>query len=106
MPTDYRVGKKWRTRFNVTNPKFGEFRVTFDIRIAARERVTVPAGTFDCYRLESLGQSEGAQTVRQEVTTWLAPDKCRRGIARNEIRRNQYQIIVAERQELVAFSQA
>jgi hypothetical protein len=106
VPTEYRVGKKWRTRFQVTHPKFGLFNTTFDIRIAARERITVPAGTFDCYRLESLGQSEGAQTVRLEVTTWLAPDKCRRAIARNELRRNQYTIIVAERSELVSFTQA
>jgi hypothetical protein len=105
-PTDYRVGKRWRTRFNVTHPKFGEFRTTFDLRIAARERIAVPAGSFDCYRLEALGQSEGAQTIRLEVTTWMAPDRCRRVVARNEIRRNQYQIIVAERQELVSFSQA
>ncbi|MEA3193084.1 MAG: hypothetical protein QOD26_1417 [Betaproteobacteria bacterium] len=105
-PTEYRVGKKWRTRFNVTHPRFGEFRNTFDIRIVARERITVPAGTFDCYRMETTGQSEGQQTVRFEATTWMAPDRCRRGIARNEIRRNQYQIIVAERQELVAFQQS
>ncbi|HUQ26305.1 MAG TPA: caspase family protein [Burkholderiales bacterium] len=106
VPTEYRVGKKWRTRFQVTHPRFGLFNTTFDIRIAARERLTVPAGTFDCYRLDALGQSEGAQTIRLEVTTWMAPDKCRRAIARNEIRRNQYQIILAERQELVAFNQA
>jgi uncharacterized caspase-like protein len=104
VPTEFKVGKKWRTRFNVTHPKFGEFRTTFDIRIAARERVTVPAGTFECYRLEGLGQSEGAQTIRLEVTTWMAPDRCRRPIARNEIRRNQHVLIVAERQELVSFT--
>ena len=106
VPTEYRVGKRWRTRFNVTHPRFGEFRNTFDIRIAARERITVPAGTFDCYRLEAIGLSEGVQALRFEVTGWMAPDRCRRGIARNEIRRNQYQIIHAERQELVAFTQA
>jgi uncharacterized caspase-like protein len=105
VPTEYRVGKKWRTRFQVVHPKFGLFKTTFDIRIAARERLTVPAGTFDCYRLDALGQSEGAQTIRLEVTTWMAPDKCRRAIARNEIRRNQYTTILAERQELVAFTQ-
>jgi hypothetical protein len=106
VPTEYRVGKRWRTRFNVTHPRFGEFRNTFDIRIAARERITVPAGTFDCYRLEAIGLSEGAQALRFEVTGWMAPDKCRRGIARNEIRRNQYTIIHAERSELVSFTQA
>ena len=104
-PTEFRVGKKWRTRFQVTHPKFGLFNTTFDIRIVGRERVTVPAGTFDCYRIEGLGQSEGAQTVRLEITNWMAPDRCRRLIARNEIRRNQYIIIVAERSELVAFAQ-
>src|SRR6185436_10793285 len=42
LPTEYRVGKRWRTRYNVSNPRFGDFRTTFDLRIAARERVTVP----------------------------------------------------------------
>jgi hypothetical protein len=106
VPTEYRIGKKWRARFNVTHPRFGDFKTTFDLRIAAREQVTVPAGTFECYRIESLGQAEGNTGIlRFEVTQWLAPDRCRRPIARNEIRRNQYQIITAERSELVSFTQ-
>jgi uncharacterized caspase-like protein len=106
VPTEYKLGKKWRTRFDVTHPRFGDFRTTFDIQIVRRESVTVPAGTFDCYRIEALGQSEGNRgIVRIENTIWIAPDKCRRPVARNEIRRNQFTIIQAERQELAAFTQ-
>jgi hypothetical protein len=106
VPTEYKVGKKWRSRYNVTHPKFGEFKTTTEIRITGRERVSVPAGAFDCYRLDALAQADGATgTLRFEVTTWMAPDKCRLLIARNEIRRNQYTIVFAERQELASFSQ-
>jgi len=106
IPTEYRVGKRWRTRYNVSTPRFGDFRTTFDLRISARERVTVPAGTFDAYRVDAIGVSEGAQLSRHEITFWIAPDRCRRGIARNEIRRNQYTILLAERSELASFTQA
>jgi uncharacterized caspase-like protein len=107
VPTEYRVGKKWRTRFRVTHPRFGDFNNTFDLRIVARERVTIPAGTFECYKVEALGQVEGTTGVQRfEITNWMAPDKCRRTIARNEIRRNQYTITFAERQELISFIQA
>jgi uncharacterized caspase-like protein len=105
VPTEFRVGKRWSTRFDVTHPKFGEFTNRFSMRIVARERITVPAGTFDAYRIEAEGSTSGAAALRFEVTTWMAPDKCRRVIARNELRRNQYTIIVAERQELLSFTQ-
>lgn len=108
LPTEYKVGKKWRSRYNVTHPTNGEFKVVNDIKIAGRERVTVPAGTFDCYRLELVARSEGRgrfAVAEFEIVIWMAPDICRRAIARNEIRRAGPGMIFAERQELVSFTQ-
>ena len=67
--------------------------------------MTVPAGTFDAYRVDAIGVSEGVNASRHEITLWIAPDKCRRPIVRNEIRRNQYTLLLAERSELVSFRQ-
>jgi hypothetical protein len=108
VPTEYKVGKKYSARYNVMHPQFGEFKTTSDMRIGARERVTVPAGSFDCYRLDVIARSEGRgrfAVVEFEIIHWMAPDVCRRPVARNEIRRSGPGIVFAERQELVSFTQ-
>ena len=71
-PVDYAwpltVGKAWRSVHTVTVYATGlKTPVTMDYKVVAFEKVTVPAGSFNAYRIEwvtSQGESE---------TRWVAP---------------------------------
>ena len=109
VPLDYSVGKRWSTRFNTEHPQFGLFEVEVDLRIAARERITVPAGTFDTFRIEAVGGASGGPgLVQMKITTWMAPSQVRRPIAREELRTagGGRKVINAERLELTAYRQS
>jgi hypothetical protein len=79
----------------------------FNMRIVAKERVSVPAGTFDAFRLEVRGDvNQAVGFIGIEVTAWYAPEKVRRYVARHELRRFNGREVFAERQELARFTQS
>jgi hypothetical protein len=87
-PLDYVVGKQWVTQYRITTPKGGTGRNEMALRIIGREPVTVPAGTFNAFRIEGRGVFE-EESGRVEVTTltkWVAPDRLRREVAVEETR--------------------
>ncbi len=118
FPVEYAIGKRWITRNKVT---FGQIETDFETeyRVVARESVTVPAGTFDCYKVE--GRAEGLSTgrgrlgagfaqVRGEQTYWMAPAQVRRPIIweqKREVARGGSSPFVAHwtRHELLLFKQ-
>ncbi len=123
QPLEYSVGKKWSTRYSMKNEDKGvAAQAEFHFRIAGREKVTVPAGTFDCFVIEGDGWSTTTQgfQMRLGLKRWMAPDKCRRPIVIEQFRQHEGrvgqgsrgnlgkagQFAVNERQELVAFSQS
>ena len=61
-----------------------------DYRIAAREKITVPAGTFDCFRLEGIGynRTQAHDPVEVRLTFWRSPE-IRRPVAWEEVRTNR-----------------
>ncbi len=85
------------------------------IRIVAKERISVPAGAFDCFRIEGKGVSRPylppSWNTQFWFRSWLAPDRCR-GVIKNETNRTSYSpsgaISVPEnnRRELESFKQA
>ena len=83
LPTEYAIGKQWATRFRVFNARNAEDESEYRFRVAAKESVTAPAGTFDCYRVEGRGESRavaGSATTALMFNYWMAPDRCRRYI--------------------------
>jgi hypothetical protein len=87
-PLEYFVGKQWTTQFRITTPKGATGRNELDLRIVGREPVTVPAGTFNAFRIEGHGLFE-VDDGRREVTTlvkWVAPDRLRGEIKMEETR--------------------
>jgi hypothetical protein len=71
-PIDYAwpltVGKAWRSVNTVTVHATGQKTpVTTDFKVSAFEKVTVPAGTFNAYRIEWVS-SQGERETR-----WVAP---------------------------------
>ncbi|MBK8064211.1 MAG: hypothetical protein IPK29_09280 [Betaproteobacteria bacterium] len=74
--------------------------------MVARESVSVPAGTFDCYKVEGEGGIHGVP-VRLRFTHWMAPDKCRRPIVSEQFRqRGANRVMQSDRIELVEFRES
>jgi len=76
---EYSIGKKWTTRYRFAK-QTGENRdVVVDFKVVAREMITVPAGTFDAFKVEGTGfnMEQGAYL---QYTYWIAPDKVRQPI--------------------------
>ena len=107
IPLEFAVGRRWTTRFKLTHPRFGPGQVEIDMRIVARETVTVSAGTFDTFRIEGHGWSTGSWGSTQVTRiAWLAPDRVRRWIASEDLRAAGSKVIASEREELVAYKQS
>ena len=100
FPAEYALGKRWVTRYEVfgggpprkagpgkRNPGAGfggeddaRNEVRIEYKVAAREQVTVPAGTFDTFRVEGSGYEVKHGTIRR-FTYWMAPERVRKFIA-------------------------
>lgn len=70
-PAELQVGKKWTAAFSqeVDNKISLAY---YDLQIVRREKVTVPAGEFDAFRVEGLGWNKSFGT-KLETTYWLVP---------------------------------
>jgi uncharacterized caspase-like protein len=70
-PVELQVGRKWTTRYRIS----GSGKVTEayrDYRVVGRERVRVPAGEFEAFRLEAEGWLLTTGT-RLAIRTWVVP---------------------------------
>ena len=108
VPVDFSVGKRWSTRFINMKTKAGlDTVVDLDLRIADRETVTVPAGTFNAFRIEAKGWRTGSGVNELwDLKTWYAPDRVRRPVAWEWLNRNRSGTFVStNRHELTAFKQ-
>jgi hypothetical protein len=78
---DYQVGKKWTTR-SILTPRGGSPQwVELQGRVVARETITVPAGSFDTYKMEM--EQVAQDGTRLKITYWGQPDW---GVAVKQIR--------------------
>ncbi len=102
--TEYSVGRKWSTRFPANTPR-GSATVEYDLHVVGRETITVPAGTFDCFRVEASGWTlEVSQQNR--LTYWVAPGKVPRVVAMENLWRRGSRIVRSDRDELVSYTPA
>ena len=108
LPLEYAIGRQWHSRFMVSSRGGGANVVSeLDSRIVARESVTVPAGTFNAFRIESAGLNTfGNEITESRIKRWMAPEQSRRPIAYEEILKAGSKLVIAERWELVSFKQA
>jgi len=111
-PSEFAVGRRWSTRFRVIPPKGGDSTVDLDLRIVDRERVIVPAGTFNAFRVEARGWQSGMSaggrdlSIRWDWKTWYAPDDVRLPVAFEWFNRHvSGKILRATRNEMVSFEQ-
>jgi hypothetical protein len=102
-PVEIYVGKKWRAAF-IRKDRFGPSNAYYDIQIVRREKIVVPAGEFDTFRLESQGWNT-THGARLEVSIWLVPG-LNYAVRREWItRNNRGQFTNTERHELVSLRQ-
>jgi len=102
-PAEFQVGKKWTAAF--INSKNGlAHTIYFDLQIARREKIVVPAGSFDAFRIEGQGWN---RTVgkRLEMILWLVPGL--NFLVRHEklFRGRKGRLTETERHELVSLRQ-
>ena len=73
------IGKSWTYANQVeTKTDQGDWRMDANVTVAAYEKVTVPAGRFDAYRIEAKGKwgqqgAAGAGAMEFTETSWYAP---------------------------------
>lgn len=112
LPLEFAVGRKWNSRFTVATQS-GTSNLEFEFRIVRREKVTVPAGTFDCFVIKGDGSdwtSRGAWNDNRH-TRWMAPDKVRQPVVQEVVRkhfpkRGPATVHQSERIELTSFKQS
>ncbi|MES2511702.1 MAG: caspase family protein [Pseudomonadota bacterium] len=103
MPVEFQVGKKLVGRSVQTATDGSKFDVQFETKVVDREAVTVPAGTFQTYKvMRTMHISGGPRTLTLTITLWMDP---RFGVPvkSEEIGRRNGQLVRSERRELVAF---
>lgn len=102
---EYSIGRKWTTVYRGVRRDDIEDEWRMDLKVVARELTTVPAGTFDAFKVEGSGFVKGNGN-RIEVTYWVAPAQVRSFVAFELTvhgRGNRFK--KTDRTELVAFRQ-
>jgi len=103
---EYSLGRKWTTTYRGTRKDLVPDVWTITFKVVAREPVTVPAGTFDAFKVEGDGYITDRGN-RLQITYWIAPEKLRPFIAHEQMTRGRRgRLTVTDRTELVSFKQA
>ena len=71
IPAELQVGKKWTAAFRRTK-KGVDSNAYYDMQITRRETISVPAGSFDTFRIEGQGWNTTFGS-RIEARIWLVP---------------------------------
>jgi len=104
--SEYSVGRKWTTTYRGTRRDLKPDEWTHTFKVVARESITVPAGTFDAFKVEGYGFLRSTSNAFQ-ITYWIAPEKVRSFVAFEQWQRNRGgRLIDTDRTELVSFKEA
>ena len=104
-PAELIVGKKWHTRFKQSRPGGVTFTFQYDLKVIAKERITVPAGTFEAYKIEARGFNvELGASLERNI--WVAPGVNADIAHEIRVRLRNGKWDQNDRQELVSFLQA
>ncbi len=104
-PADLMVGKKWQTRFKQSRSSGLTYTFQYDLKVVAKEKITVPAGTFDAYKIEARGfNMELGASIERNI--WVAPGVNADIAHEIKVRLRNGRMEQADREELVSFDQA
>lgn len=103
--SEYSVGKKWRTVYEGIGRRGKNNEWSIDLKVTARESITIAAGTFDAFKIEGGGSNRNGNHF--QIAYWVAPDKVRACLVYEHTRRNRRMSITdSTRTELVEFHQS
>ena len=104
---EYAIGKHWTTRIKVQRPGGPMLQTELEVRVVAREKISVPAGVFDAFVVESSGWATGpGVNIQLYSKRWIAPDRVRSAIAIEYLRKRGQRVVLSEREELVSYKQS
>ena len=73
FPAELQLGRKWTARFR-RKDNYGYSESDIDFQVLRREKVVVPAGEFDTFRIDGRGVGRHSRGVsRLEVRVWVVP---------------------------------
>ena len=102
-PAEFQIGKKWTATFSRIENGVTSYAY-YDLQIVKRETISVPAGSFDTFRIEGEGWNTSFGS-RLEERIWLVPG-LNFAIRREYIVRNKWgRFHRTERRELVSLRQ-
>lgn len=103
---DYSLGKRWTARHRLTRPSGATFDSQIDYRVVGKENVTLPAGTFEAFRVEGIGWSQGEKYgVNVYNLFWISPEVRRIVAHETKQRFANGKIVKHERYELTGYVQ-
>jgi hypothetical protein len=103
--SEYSVGKKWTTRYKLIKPDGNEYQGEWELKVLGRDKVTVPAGTFDAFYVEGNGRGEDAGSTLF-IAYWITPE-VGRFIMRDYKRYSRSRVVTRNyRTELLSYTQA
>ena len=104
-PAELFVGKRWHTTFKQSRPSGIVYTFQYDMKVVGRESITVPAGTFDTFKIEARGYNMQLG-ARLERNIWVAPGISGDIAHETLVRLRNGAIEQNDRQELVSFSRS
>ncbi|MEY2954104.1 MAG: hypothetical protein RLZZ401_2191 [Pseudomonadota bacterium] len=104
-PADLFLGKKWTTRFKQSRANGVAYTYQYDLKVVGKESITVPAGTFDAFKIEARGYNLELN-ARLERNIWVAPGVNADIAQEIKVVLRNGTIEQNDRQELVSFVQA
>jgi hypothetical protein len=103
---DYSMGKRWTSRHRVVNANGDQYDTVYDFKVVARERKTVPAGTFDAFRIDGSGWTRGPLgSIGLQSRYWVTPDVRRSIEAHFWQSHSRGSGLANKRVELISFAQ-
>lgn len=103
---EYSLGKRWTARHRLVKPNGSAYDSEIAYRVVGRERITVPAGSFEAFHVEGVGWSQGDK-VGVDVFNqfWISPEVRRYIVHESRTRFASGKLSKHERYELTGFAQ-
>jgi uncharacterized caspase-like protein len=102
-PAELVVGHKWRTTFKQARTSGLHYTFQYDLKVAAKETIQVPAGRFETYRIEARGYNMDLNAAITR-TIWITPGVNADIAHETMVRLRDGRIEQHDRQELVALA--
>jgi hypothetical protein len=103
---EYSLGKRWTARHRLTRGNGSTYDSEIEYRVVAKENITLPAVTFEAFRVEGVGWSQGEKFgVNVYNLFWISPE-VRRYLAHETRQRfANGKMLKHERYELTGYAQ-